>query len=118
MKLVNAVDFISVLSEPLPPMILYYSEEQKKEADKIKKLIEKLEKKLPLLKVFEFITDANDSNQRLSEEMEVNNTPILIFYKNGCFNRYKDKIFTEKSIEKFVGNKSIYQQAVVSKPTM
>lgn len=41
--------------------------------------------------------------------MEVDTTPVLIFYKDGCFNRYKDKNFTKKTLSLFLGSKKNYQ---------
>lgn len=112
MKKANSSDFISILSETKPAMIMFYTSEQEEDANvkKIKQTIKAVEKKLPLLNAYEFITDEDEQNAILCENIEVTQTPILIIFKDGCFSRYKNKGFTEKSVAAFIGNKRLYEK--------
>jgi hypothetical protein len=60
------------------------------------------------MNAYEYIIDENQDNQILAEYLEVDFTPVLIFYKNGNFNRYKDKYFSKKTLSLFLGSKKNY----------
>jgi len=108
MKEANSKNFISMLSEDKPVMCFFHYKAEESQVKKIKEIVTSIQKKLPLLPAYEYIIDENPENQLLCDVMEVSSTPVLIFYKNGCFNRYKDKQFSEASVMQFVGSKKQY----------
>jgi hypothetical protein len=103
-------NFVSVLSEKKPSMVFFHHKADAAQTQKIKTILKGIEKELPLLPAYEYVVDASEGNQYLAELLGVSNTPILIFYKEGNFHRYKDKTFTKKSIAQFIGNKNLYQE--------
>lgn len=105
MKPATSKDFISILSEEKPPMILF---RYKKEKPTFVKILDELLKDYPLLNAYEYIIDENEDNRVLAEHLEVETTPVLVFYKNGSFNRYKDKNFSKKTLTLFLGSKKNY----------
>lgn len=111
MKEANSKNFISMLSEDKPVMCFFHYKAEESQVKKIKEIVKAIEKKLPLLPAYEYIIDENPENQLLCDVMEVSSTPVLIFYKDGCFSRYKDKQFSEASIMQFIGNKKQYMPA-------
>lgn len=108
MKPSNSKNFVSMLSEELPVVCFFHKKSDDVQIKKIKEILLKVEKQLPLLPLYEFVTDENPDNERLSEVMEIASNPVIIIYKDGCFNRYKDKKFTELEITQFIGGKKIY----------
>jgi hypothetical protein len=104
-------NFVSVLSEKKPAMVFFHHKADAAQTQKIKTILKGIEKELPLLPAYEYVVDASEGNQYLAELLGVSNTPILIFYKEGNFHRYKDKTFTKKSIAQFIGNKNLYQES-------
>ncbi len=108
MQVANSKNFISMLSEDKPVVCFYYKKEDEAQVKKIKEALLKIEKSLTLLPLYEFVTNDNPDNERLCEEMGIVDRPLLVVYKEGCFNRYKDKQFTEDAILQFLGNKKIY----------
>lgn len=106
MKTATSQDFISILSTEKPSMVLF---RYKKEEPVFIKILNDLLKEYPLLESYEYIIDENEDNQILSEYLEIETTPVLIFYKNGNFHRYKDKHFSKKTLSLFLGSKKIYQ---------
>lgn len=108
MKEANSKNFISMLSEDKPVMCFFHSKVEESQVKKIKEIVSSIQKKLPLLPAYEYIIDESPENQLLCDVMEVSSNPVLIFYKDGCFNRYKDKQFSEASIMQFIGNKKQY----------
>lgn len=105
MKPANSKDFISILSEEKPPLVLFRYKEEK---PTFTKLLDDLLKEYPLMNAYEYVIDDNKDNQILAEHLEVEITPVLVFYKNGSFNRYKDKNFTKKTLSLFLGSKKTY----------
>lgn len=110
MNTADHTNFISVLSEAKPSMIFFHHKADAAQTAKIKIILKAIEKELPLLPLYEYVVDANEENQILSEYIEVTETPVFIFYKEGNFHRYKDKNFTKKSISAFIGNKKLYSE--------
>lgn len=108
MELSNSKSFISMISQEKPVICFFHNQEKNEEVTKIKNILGNIKKKLPLLPLYEFIRDENEDNEYLCDVMEIATYPILVMYKNGCFNRYKSKNFTEKEILKFIGNKKLY----------
>jgi hypothetical protein len=104
-------NFVSVLSEKKPVMVFFHHKADAAQTQKIKTLLKGIEKELPLLPAYEYVVDLNEGNQVLAEYLGLSNTPIIIFYKEGSFHRYKDKTFTKKSIMQFIGNKNLYVEA-------
>ncbi len=104
----NHKNFISMLSEEKPVVCFYHVKEEDEQIKKIKETLAKVKKELPLLPLYEFIRDETEQDEHLCNVMEVTPYPVIIVYKNGCFNRYKDKNFTEKELLKFIGNKTLY----------
>lgn len=107
-----------MLSEDKPVICFFHRQKEDAQVSAIKTVLAKFEKELPLLPVYEFITDESPENQELCEIVEIVDRPVLIIYKNGCFSRYKDKLFTEKSISMFIGSKSTYQPKQSTKATI
>lgn len=105
MKPANSKDFISILSEEKPPLVLF---RYKSEKPSFIKLLDELAKDYPLLNIYDYVIDDNKDNELLAEHLEVEVTPVLVFYKNGSFNRYKDKNFTKKTLSLFLGSKKTY----------
>lgn len=100
-------DFISILAEDKPSLILFrYKDDEL--ADKIIQTLKEVRSDFPLLKPYEYIIDESDDNSILAENLGIVKTPLLVFYKNSCFNRYKDKIFTKKALTTFIGSKKTY----------
>ena len=117
MQVANTTNIVSVMSEEKPAMILFYSKEQEAEAKKIKTTVALIEKSLPLLNTYEFITDENSQNSIFTEYLELKKMPVLVFFKDGSFHRYKDKIFTRPSITHFIGSSKLYKpQETSDKP--
>ncbi len=106
----NAKNFISMLSEEKPVVCFYHSKEDSDNENviKVKEVFKNIKKELTLLSVYEFIRDGDEESEYLCDVMEIAKYPILVMYKDGCFNRYKAKGFSEKEILKFLGNKNIY----------
>lgn len=109
MQVANTLNIVSVISEDKPAMILFYNQEQEAEAKKIKTTIAQIEKSLPLLNTYEFITDMDTQNAFFAEQLELKKTPVLVFFKDGSFHRYKDKVFTRPSITHFIGSSKLYK---------
>lgn len=107
MKKAGSQDFISILSEEKPPLILF---RYKEETPQFSKLLKDLLKDYPLMNAYEYIIDENEKNQMLAEHLQFVVTPILVFYKNGSFNRYKDKNFSKKNLTLFLGSKKTYNE--------
>lgn len=101
-------NFVSVLSEDKPVMVFFHHKAEASQTQKIKDILKKIKKEMPLLPLYEYVVDENEQNQLLCDYIEVDQTPVLIFFKNGCFHRYKAKGFTEKSILQFIGSKTLY----------
>lgn len=110
MKIADHTNFVSVLSEEKPVMIYFHHRADAAQTQKIKVILKAIEKELPLLPAYEYIVDDSQENQLLADFIEVTDTPVFIFYKNGNFHRYKDKTFTGKSISQFIGNKKLYSE--------
>ncbi|NCQ52259.1 hypothetical protein GW796_10310 [archaeon] len=108
MKVSGSKNFIGMLSEDKPLLCFFHNKKEDKNIQKIKDILIKVKKELPLLPLYEYVVDDSDENQQLCDIVEINVLPILIVYKDGCFSRYKDKKFTEAEILKFVGNKRQY----------
>lgn len=111
MQVANSENFINMLSEEKPVVCFFHSKKEDDKIPAIKQILVKLEKQLPLLPVYEFITDETPANKQLCETVEIVDKPVLVIYKNGNFSRYKDKQLNEKSIVAFLGNKNIYMEA-------
>lgn len=105
MKSATCKDFISIISEEKPPLVLFRYKNEKPE---FMKILKDLLKGYPLLNSYEYIIDESEDNQILAEHLEVETTPVLVFYKNGNFNRYKDKHFSKKTLSLFLGSKKNY----------
>lgn len=108
MKAVNSKSFIGMLSEEKPVLCFFHRVKEDAHVPVIREIIKKLEKELPLLPVYEFVTDESPANQELVDVIEIVDKPVLIIYKNGCFSRYKDKLFNEKAVSQFLGSKTTY----------
>lgn len=114
MEKATSKNFISILAEDKPPLILFrYTEDE--QSDKIKETLKELHSDFPLLNTYEYIIDENDDNEILAENLGIAKTPLLVFYKNSCFNRYKDKLFTKKALATFIGSKKTYAKPVTVK---
>ena len=114
MEKATSKDFIGILAEDKPPLILFrYTEDE--QADKIAEVLKELQSDFPLLNSYEYIIDESDDNETLAEHLGIVKTPLLVFYKNSCFNRYKDKIFTKKALTTFIGSKKTYAKPVTVK---
>jgi hypothetical protein len=114
MEKATSKDFISILAEDKPPLILFrYAEDE--QAEKIKETLKEVQSDFPLLNTYEYIIDDNDDNEILAEHLGIVKTPLLVFYKNSCFNRYKDKMFTKKALTTFIGSKKTYAKPVTVK---
>lgn len=105
---VDASNFVSVISGDKPVLIFFHHKAQEAITKKINTNLLKIKKNLPLLPLYEFIVDETEENIILCDFVEINNAPVLIFYKDGCFSRYKAKDFSEKSLIEFIGNKKLY----------
>lgn len=105
MKRATSKDFISIISEEKPPLILFRYNNEK---PTFMKLLTDLLKGYPLLNSYEYIIDESKDNQILAEHLEIETTPVLMFYKNGNFNRYKDKHFSKNTLSIFLGSKKTY----------
>ena len=101
-------NFVSVISDEKPVLIFFRHLAQEAVTKKIETILLKIKKELPLLPLYDFIIDDNEENQVLCDFLEVNNAPVLVFYKDGCFSRYKSKMFNDKAIKEFIGGKSTY----------
>lgn len=113
-KETNSTQFISdVLNNELPSLVLFFHDEKIEEMVKIKKSLEPLLKKRPLLKVFELNLD-KEENQAFADALGIDKTPYLAFYKEWNFNRYKNTKFSPKELEKFLGGEKFFQE---KKPT-
>jgi len=106
MEKATSKNFVSILSEEKPPLVLFRYKDEK---PTFLKLLNELLKDYPLMNFYEYIIDESEDNEILANHMEVDTTPVLIFYKDGCFNRYKDKNFTKKTLSLFLGSKKNYQ---------
>ena len=109
MKIANHLNFVSIMSEEKPPMVFFHYKDETKESKKIKTTLALIQKELPLLSIYEFIIDENINNEIIADYMDLNKTPIVLFFKNGGFHRYKDKNFTKPSLMHFIGNKKLYK---------
>lgn len=107
MKKATSKDFIGIIAEEKPPLFLFRYKKDP-HSDKIAMLLEELSPEFPLLNIYEYIIDENKDNELLAEHLELDKTPLLVFYKNSCFNRYKDKNFNKKALSLFLGSKRIY----------
>jgi hypothetical protein len=108
MQAVNSKSFINMLSEEKPVVCFFHRQKEDAQVPVVREILTKLEKELPLLPVYEFITDESPENKQLCDIVEIVDKPVLVIYKNGNFSRYKDKQLNEKSIAQFLGNKVIY----------
>lgn len=107
MQKATSKDFLGILAEEKPPLIIFrYAEDDL--ADKVKATLKELKKDFPMLCSFEYIIDESPENEELANHLEILKTPLLVFYKNSCFNRYKDKAFTKKALSTFIGSKKTY----------
>jgi hypothetical protein len=109
MKELSYKEFVSAISEEKPAMIFFHYLADEKYSLKIQEVLKKIQPKFPLLNIYEYLIDKNEDNQNLADLLEIQQTPVLIFFKNGNFHRYKNKQFTEKSIISFIGNPNLYQ---------
>jgi hypothetical protein len=109
MKNAGHTNFIGILSEDKPVMIFFHYKEDESKTNKIKNILKDIEKDLPLLNIYDYLIDLDEANQTLANHLDVSATPLLVFFKEGSFHRYKDKLFTKPSILQFIGNKKIYQ---------
>lgn len=105
MKSATSKDFIGIISEEKPPLVLF---RYKNEKPLFMKILKDLLKGYPLLNSYEYIIDESEDNTILAEHLEIETTPVLVFYKNGNFNRYKDKNFSKKTLSIFLGSKKNY----------
>lgn len=117
MKIANSKDFIGIICEDKPAMIFFHYKDEENDAKKIKAVLKELHKDFPLLSSYEYIIDDNDDNLLLAQHLDVSKTPILVFYKDGCFNRYKDKYFNKKTLGVFIGSKRLYGKPAKEKET-
>ena len=109
MEKASSKNFVSIISEEKLPLVLFRLKEDKLP---FMKILNDLLKEYPLLNFYEFIIDENEENTILAQHLEVTFTPVLFFYKNGCFNRYKDKHFSQKTLSLFLGSKKTYDLPV------
>lgn len=105
MKKATSKDFVSILSEDKPPLVLF---RYKEEEPTFIKILNDLLKEYPLMNAYEYIIDETTDNQILADHLEISFTPVIIFYKDGNFNRYKDKKFSKKTLSFFLGSKKNY----------
>lgn len=103
MKTADHTNFVSVLSEEKPGMILFYEKSDLAQVKKIKAILEPISQELPLLPLYEYVIDQNEGNEILAEYLDLTKTPVFLFFKNGNFNRYKNKTFTREAILTFIG---------------
>lgn len=114
MQKATSKDFISILAEDKPSLILFrYTEDE--QANKIIQTLKEVRSDFPLLKPYEYIIDESNDNETLAEHLGIVKIPLLVFYKNSCFNRYKDKIFTKKALITFIGSKKTYAKPITVK---
>lgn len=110
MKIADSRNFVSVLSEEKPPMVFFHYKAEAAQAKKIALTLNTIAKDLTNLPLYEYIIDQSEENQVLADYLDLNATPILLFFKEGQFHRYKDKNFTKKSILQFIGNNRLYKK--------
>ncbi len=110
MQVANSENFVNMLSEERPVLCFFHRQKEDTQVPAIKQILTKLEKQLPLLPVYEFVTDATPENKKLCDVIEIVDKPVLVIYKNGNFSRYRDKQLNEKSILAFLGNTAIYKE--------
>lgn len=110
MQVANSENFVTMLSEEKPVLCFFHPQKEETQVIAVKQILDKLKKQLPLLPLYEFITDETPANKKLCEIVEIVDKPVIVIYKNGNFSRYKDKQLNEKSILAFLGNKAIYQE--------
>jgi len=113
MQVANSENFVNMLSEEKPVLCFFHRQKEDTQVPVVKQILTKLEKQLPLLPVYEFVTDATPANQQLCDIIEIVDKPVLVIYKNGNFSRYRDKQLNEKAILAFLGNTAIYKEAKV-----
>lgn len=106
MEKINSFDFIGVLSNTLPSVVLFSLKDDK--LNKLKKDLDSIKSNLTKLPLYEMIIDENEKNEELAEYLGIEQTPFLAVFKDGSFNRYKDKNFTLTTIKKFIGGQKIY----------
>ncbi|MEG1313959.1 MAG: hypothetical protein RSD40_06550 [Bacilli bacterium] len=98
-------DFIEILAKNEQAVFFFYSLEDKnsvtvkKTNTELKKIAQETETNIHL-----FITDKDDKTKLFSEFLELDSIPTIVVYKNGTFNRYKNKDFGAASIKKFIGS--------------
>lgn len=109
MKTADHTNFVSVLSEEKPVMIFFHYKTEEAQANKIKHELKGIVTELPLLPLYEYIIDDCEENQTLADFIGVTKTPILFFFKNGNFHRFKNKTFTQQSILSFIGHSKPYK---------
>lgn len=108
MQVAKHTNFVSVLSEEKPVLVFFHHKTEAAQSKKIKLVLKSIEKELPLLPLYEYIIDDCEENEILAEFLNISKTPILLFFKNGNFHRYKDKAFNKLAIMQFIGNTKNY----------
>lgn len=103
MRKISNLDFISEISNNKNSYITFLS--QKSDNKKIIKLLETIEENNET-NIMYFLIDETSSNTRLSEEVEIPDTPCIICFRDGSFVRYKNKELNLKNVKKFLGIKN------------
>lgn len=99
------IDFIEILAKNEQAVFFFYSTEDKnsvtvkKTNTQLKKIAEETNTNIHL-----FVTDTDEQTKEFSRILELDSIPTMVVYKNGSFNRYKNKDFGNASIKKFIGS--------------
>lgn len=99
-------DFIDILAKNENAIFFFHSKEDKSTptVKKIKTQLKEIAGESKDINVHLFVTDEDEATKQFSQVLELEGMPTMVIYKNGCFNRYKNKEFTAASIKKFIGS--------------
>lgn len=99
-------DFIDIISKNENAIFLFHSKEDKSSpaVKKIKTQLKEIAGESKDINIHLFVTDEDEATKEFSQVLELEGVPTMVVYKNGCFNRYKNKEFTTASIKKFIGS--------------
>ena len=101
---INSQDFIQTISSEEQVAIFFSVEDSNssKIENKLDTFITKSnEDSVKPYKIYKLSIEDNDKNYELCQHLNVEEK-ILIVFKNACFNRYKNKDFTDKELKKFL----------------
>lgn len=99
-------DFIHAISQD-SQVAIFFCDKSDKETKKIEQSLAKIKNESPALKIFQYELSRDEQHEEFENTLEIMDENNIVVFKNCCFNRYKNKQFTEKSLKTFLSVKKI-----------